>query len=108
MIRALHAISTLLLMTAIGFLLFNLIYQFATSGQIKVLSIQQLWTSFDKPSFETAKMMAESYIPAGTWGMVTDAPAAVVLLILAGIIYLPVRILMLLGFGKKPSMDWRH
>lgn len=106
MIRALHAISTLLLMTAIGFLLFNLIYQFATSGQIKVLSIKELWMSFDKSSFETIKTLAEPYVSPSGWSLIAESPAAMVLLVVAAIFYIPTRILMLLGAGKKPQ-NWR-
>jgi hypothetical protein len=107
MIRAFHAISTLLLATAIGFFLFNLIWQYAAHGTIKFLSIEELWTSFDKDSFGAVKTFAEPYISADGWSLFAHSPAAVVLLVLAAVFYVPVGILMLLGAGKK-AKGWRE
>ena len=106
--RILHAIATTLLLTGIGFLLFNLIYQLAVSDwvfdKIKMLSIEDLWSSVDKSSLETIKAMAESAFSSSRVDLVMHMPAAFVLLVLAAIFYLPVRILMMMGAGKKPDV----
>jgi hypothetical protein len=88
-------------MLAVGFFLFNLIFQFALNGQIKILSIKELWTSFDKQSFEDAKVFIEPALPAGSWSLIAESPAAIVILIIAGIFYLPTKILMFVTAEKK-------
>lgn len=106
--RALHAIATTLLLTGIGFLLFNLIYQLAISDwafdKIKMLSIEDLWSSIDKSSLETIRTIAESAFSLSGVNLVMHMPAALVLLVLSAIFYLPVRILSLMGVGKKPEV----
>ena len=106
MIRAFHAISTFLLISAIGFLLYNLIWQFAANGQVKILSIKELWSSFDKASFQSATSFSASYVSPAIWTQITNAPAALVLLGISIIFYLPTRLLMFFGLGKKRK-DWR-
>jgi len=103
MIRALHAISTLLLLIAIGFLVYNLMWQFAANGQIKFLSIEELGNKISEHGFQVVKTFANSYIPPNVWAMFAAAPAATVFAAIALVLYLPLRILMMLGVGKKPK-----
>ena len=106
MLRAFHAISTLLLVSAIGVFLFNLIFQYAMTGTIEILSIQELWTTYDRPSFENTKVFALSYIPGTLWDLIAAAPAATTLLIVAGIFYVPARLMMLVSKWREPK-DYR-
>jgi hypothetical protein len=101
--RTLHAIATFLLLTGIGFLLFDLMYQWAAHNQFKVLSIEALWTDLDKSSFETVKAMIETVFPSNRVNFFFHLPAALVLLSISAIFYLPVRILTMMGVGKKPE-----
>jgi hypothetical protein len=105
--RVLHALATFLLLTGIGFFLFNLMYQLAVSqwvfDKVKILSIEDLWISVDKSSLETIKTMAESTFPSTRVNFFFHLPAALVLLVLSAIFYLPVRLLTLIGVGKKPE-----
>jgi hypothetical protein len=105
--RTLHALATFLLLIGIGFFLFNLIYQLAVShwefGKMKILSIEDLWSSVNKSSLDSVKTMAESAFSSTRVNLVMHLPAALVLLVLSAIFYLPVRILTMMGVGKKPE-----
>jgi hypothetical protein len=106
MLRVFHALSTLLLVSAIGVFLFNLIFQFATTGSIEILSIQELWTTYDKQSFENTKVFALSFLPGTLWDLIAAAPAATALLIIAGIFYVPARIMMFVS-KLQEKKDYR-
>ena len=99
--RTLQAISTFLLLIAVGFFLFDLMYQWALHGQFKVLSIEAVWTDTNKDSYESVQSIAETIIPTDQWLFFSHLPAALVLLIIAAVFYLPFRLLSLLGLGKK-------
>ena len=103
--RTLHAIGTVFLLIGVGFFLFDLIYQFAVYKQFKILSIEDVWLDTSKDSFEGAKSLAETIIPSDKVRAFVKLPALLVILIISGIFFLPVKILSLLGVGKKDAVQ---
>ena len=99
--KTIHSFATLLLLIGLGFFLFDLLYHFATTGTITVLSIEDVWGDIDKDNFESMRGMVEMAVPSEIVRQFVHMPAPTVLFVIAAIFYLPVKILSLLGVGKK-------
>lgn len=101
--RGFRMISQTLMLIALGLTLFDLVYQWVGFARVKIRTVAEVWTDLDKAGFEVWKKILLSATSTRFWETFSNAPAPVVLLVMATFFYAVSRILFTLDGGGRAA-----
>jgi len=99
--EALRSLSKILMIPPVGILLYDLIYGWFVMARIKLRTLQEVWTAFDRSSYNAARPFIESLLTPEGANKLLGWPAPLSLAILPIGLYVVYWVSFRLSGGKK-------
>lgn len=99
--EALRSLSKILMIPPIGILLYDLVYGWFVMARIKLRTLQEVWTAFDRSSYNAARPIIDSILTPEAAKTFFGWPAPLSLVILPVCLYVIYWVSFRLSGGKK-------